>query len=454
MRKRVFVSLCLTFVFPALLLNTSLAQERLNLALDKCIEMALENNEQILKAQQGIVEAEGALTAARSDEYLQIDFTSSYQRAKRDSKFETKDYNGTLSADQLLLRFGELPKRVDEAQERYRQAGLALESAKIDVVGRIRRIFYDIVLIQDEIKEREILRDEIGKKRKRTEERVQKKLAVEIDLLGVELELARQDLRINELKRDLRVKRVELLQVIGANEEAEIQVSGELSDEEFVMENFIEVSMEYRVELKDLRGQIERQERIVREVIWELLPELRSSYRYKDTSINLEQEGKTWDTSLSYEKPIWEKEGGETPKRDKWELSFGLTFPIFDGFRVKGVMQEEEARLKKLTIELLQEEKQIRLEVRNAYQEVDNAKEKMDIQGKVLTLSRKTLERMEAIMETPVISQKYPHLAGITFDDVLRAREDYTDAQTSYFDQKRNYMLAREDLRQKMGIVE
>ena len=117
-------------------------------------------------------------------------------------------------------------------------------------------------------------------------------------------------------------------------------------------------------------------------------------------------------------------------------------------------MQEEEARLKKLTIELLQKEKQIRLEVRNAYQEVDNAKEKMDIQGKVLTLSRKTLERMEAIMETPVISQKYPHLAGITFDDVLRAREDYTDAQTSYFDQKRNYMLAREDLRQKMGIVE
>jgi outer membrane protein TolC len=121
---------------------------------------------------------------------------------------------------------------------------------------------------------------------------------------------------------------------------------------------------------------------------------------------------------------------------------------------VKGMMQSEEAILEKLKIEFLQKEKQIRLEVRNAYKEVANAKENMDIQEKMLTLSRKTLERMEAIMETPVISQKYPHLAGITFDDVLRAREDYADAQTTYFAQKRNYMEARENLRQKMGIIE
>jgi outer membrane protein TolC len=116
-------------------------------------------------------------------------------------------------------------------------------------------------------------------------------------------------------------------------------------------------------------------------------------------------------------------------------------------------MQEEKARLEKLRTELLQKEKQIRLEVRDANRNVANDKENMDIQNKVVTLRRKTLERMEAIMETPVISQKYPRLAGITFDDVIRAREDYTEAQKSYFAQKRNYMQAREDLRQKMGLA-
>jgi hypothetical protein len=81
-------------------------------------------------------------------------------------------------------------------------------------------------------------------------------------------------------------------------------------------------------------------------------------------------------------------------------------------------------------------------------------KELMDLRSAEVILRRKTLERMEAIMETPVISQKYPRLAGITFDDVIKARETYTDAQKSYFDQRLNYMLAREDLRRKMGIVE
>ena len=452
MRKLVSI-LCLTFMSHALLLDVSLGQEKLDLTLDECVEMALENNEQILKAKQSLAEVEGALMAARSDEYLQMDFTSWYQRAKHDNTFEMKDYKGTLNIEQLLLRFGGLPSRLDAAQERYRQVELAIQSTRIDVVSETRRIFYDIVLIQDEMKERKVLRDEIEKKRVRTEERVKKKLALELDLLDVELELARQELRINELKRDLRVKKMELLQAIGADEEAEISVSGELSDIGFTMDDCIGAAMLNRTELKDFRGQIERQERIVREVLWELLPEFRSSYRYKDTSIILDQEDRTWNTLLSYEKPIWKKEGGNTPERDKWEFSLGLSFPIFDGFRVKGIMQEEKARLEKLVIELRQKEKQIRLEARGAYQEVANAKENMDILEKVVILRRKTLERMEAIMDTPVISQKYPRLAGITFDDIIRAREEYTDAQRSYFAQKRNYMLAQENLRRKMGII-
>ena len=250
------------------------------------------------------------------------------------------------------------------------------------------------------------------------------------------------------------MRKTELLQAIGADEEADIDVSGELSHLQLTMDDCIAAAMANRTELKDLRGQIRRQERLTKEAYWELLPELTSSFRYKDTSLILQQKDKTWDTSLAYEKPIWEKEGGETPERDKWAFSFGLSFPIFDGGRVKGIREAEQARLEALRIELLRREKQIRLEVRKAYQDVADDKENMEILERRVTFRRETLERMEAIMETPVISQKYPHLAGITFDDVISAREEYTNAQKIYFDQKRNYMQARENLRQKMGIVE
>ena len=454
MQKSVFVVSCLILMFSALLLDVSFAQEKLNLTLDQCVKMTLENNEQILKARQELAEAEGILTTARSDEYLQLNFTSWYEQSKNDGNFETKDYNGTVSAEQLLLRFGEVPRRIDDAQERLRLAGLKVESARIDEVSNTRRIFYDIILIQDELKERKILRDEIDKKRARTADRVKERLALELELLDVELELSDQDLSINTLKRALRVRKTEILQAIGADEEADIDVSGELSDLGLTVDDCIAAAMASRTELKDLRGQINRQERLVKEAYWELLPELRSSYRYKDTSLILQQEERTWDALLAYEKPIWEKEDGITPERDKWAFSLGLSFPIFDGFRVKGIMEAEQARLAARRIELLRREKQVRLEVRKAYQGVADEKESMEIRERRVVFRRKTLERMEAIMETPVISQKYPHLAGITFDDIIRARENYTEAQKIYFDQKRKYMLARENLRQKMGVVE
>lgn len=450
MRERMFAFLCLAFIF-SFLSNASFAQAQIELTLDNCVKMAIEKNEEILKKKQALEEVKGALTAVRSDEYLQMNFTSWYERSKKDNKFETKDYNGTLRVEQLLMRFGALPKKLDEVQEQYRRAALDLQSARINIVSQTRRTFYDIILIRDEINERKLLRDEIEKKRARTAERVQQKIALELDLLGVELELAQQELRINELKRELRIKKVELLQIIGFDEGADFTLSGELPDTEFILEDCIKIALANRVELKDYKGLIERQERIVSEVYWELLPELRAKYRYKDTAMILTQEDKTWDTSISYENPIWEK---KTPERNKWEFSFGLSFPIFDGFRLKGIMQEEKARLEKLKLEAIQKEKQIRWEIRSAYEDVANKKENMDVQEKVVTVRRKTLESMEAIVETPIISQKYPRLAGITFDDVIRAREQYTEDQKSYFAKKQDYMMARENLLQKMGFVE
>ena len=44
MRKAVFItSLCLILIFPALLLNVSYAQGKLDLTLDNCVEMTLRN---------------------------------------------------------------------------------------------------------------------------------------------------------------------------------------------------------------------------------------------------------------------------------------------------------------------------------------------------------------------------------------------------------------------------
>ena len=121
---------------------------------------------------------------SKSDGYYLFDQTFS---KSLNGNLETKDYNGTVSAEQPLLRFGEVPKGIDDAQEYIRLVELNVESARIDAVSNTRRIFYDIILIQDELKERKILRDEIDKKRARTADRVNERLDLELELLDVEL---------------------------------------------------------------------------------------------------------------------------------------------------------------------------------------------------------------------------------------------------------------------------
>ena len=126
-------SILLLVLMLFLPLNSPFAQA--DLTIDRCVSMALRNNEQILKAEQALSEAKGTLTVVHSDEYFQMDFTTSYQRAKSGEDVESRAYNGTLRADQLLARFGGVPKRLDSAQEKYRTAELALQSARVDVGG-------------------------------------------------------------------------------------------------------------------------------------------------------------------------------------------------------------------------------------------------------------------------------------------------------------------------------
>ena len=103
MPKPVCVFLCLTLTF--VMLNLSLAQENLHLTLDQCVEMALRNDEEILKAEQTVAEAKAGLTVVRSDEYLQLNFTSWYDRAKHNNESETKSYNGTLEAEHPAMLY-------------------------------------------------------------------------------------------------------------------------------------------------------------------------------------------------------------------------------------------------------------------------------------------------------------------------------------------------------------
>ncbi len=274
-----------------------------------------------------------------------------------------------------------------------------------------------------------------------------------INVLNTELELAEQQREINELERSLDLDKTKLVQLTGEDELAEVEVIGNIPEAEYTLKKATKVALEYRLDLELLKGDIQRQERLLRETQWNRLLELGASFRYEDAKLALQKRNRTWDTVFSYDVPIWEKklEYDEPDQNDGWELRFNLGLSVFDGFRTKALKDHENAELERLRFRLRELEKEITLEVRNAYRAVASAKERVEIEQKVVHIRQENLRLIEALLETSQESEQY---RSLTFDDVIDARSAFTSAQRVFFQARRAYAQTKEELLKAMGVIE
>ena len=463
--KKIFV-----LIFLLCLPISLSAQGKLTLTLEKCVRLALKRNESVLQAQQALRKAEANLKIARSDQYPQIGLTGFYEQQKngegnvmdRQMEFrdgflypqqEYKDYRAAASFSQLLLRFGGVPDFLDNAQEDMRIARIDYERAEKEAAYAVRQVFYNILLTQEEIAERRKLEAAIKQKLQRVNERQKAGILLQINVLNTELELAEQQRDINELERSLDLDKMELVQLIGEDELSEVEVIGDIPEAEYTLEKATRLALENRLDLELLRGDIRRQERLVRETQWNRLLELGASFRYEDAKLAVQKRNRTWDTVFSYDAPIFQKEpeDDELDGNEGWELRFNLGLSVFDGFRTKAEKDHENAELSRLHFRLKELEKEIRLEVRNAYRAVASAKERMEIEQRVVQIRQENLRLIEALLETSQESEQY---RSLTFDDVIDARSAFTSAQRVFFQARRAHAQAKEELLRAMSVIE
>jgi outer membrane protein TolC len=455
------------------------AQGGLTLTVEKCIRLAIEHNESVLQAQQVLRQAEANLKIAQSDQYPQVSLTGFYEQWKNgegntmDSQIgfsnglyypqgEHKDYRASASFSQLLWRFGGMPDFLDNAQEEVRIARIDFERAQKEAVYVVRQVFYNILLTQEEIAERRKLEEAIKQKLQRVNERRKAGILLQINVLNTELELAEQQREINELERRLDLDKMQLVQLIGTDELAEVEIIGDIPESDYTLKKATQVALQNRLDLELLKGDIERQERLVKETQWDRLLELGASFRYDDAKLALQKRNRMWDTVFSYDAPIWKKEfeNGESDlstssiqpinQNERWEFRFNIGLSVFDGFRTKGLKDQEDAELTRLRFRLRELEKKITLEVRRAYQAVASAKERMEIEQRVVQIRQENLRLIEALLETSQESEQY---RSLTFDDVINARSAFTSAQRVFFQARRAYAQAKEELLKVMEVI-
>ena len=452
------------FIFFSIVSVVS-AQRLVSLQPARAIELALQNNEAVRKAEKVLERAKANLRLSKAVYLPQVGLTSEYQRQK-DGDIDERDYLTRAQMSVLLTQFGEIPAGLDAAQEEVRKAEIEYERAKKDSVHAVRSLWHNIILTQEEIKQRRAIEVELDKKLQGMKVKYEKKRIRYLSRLNTELELSEQRLALNELQRDLDVDTAELIRLVGLDPLAQVALSKTLPDDDITLNAAVEMALINSLDLRDLRGDIVRQERLAAETIWNRFPELSAEARYKDLHLLLEQHqpsvgarGRTWDAKALYDPVIFDQERDtssifETNPRtqDGWEVRFNLNIPLYDGKRTENLRSVELAELERLQLEYAEKAKLIRVAVRRDYHAVANAKERMEIEAERLNIREQQLRTIEQILDE--VRFDIPGYQGLTFNDAFQAQAQFTEAQRVFYQVRRDYAQAKEKLRETMEWIE
>ena len=457
MNKRLTaLALCLFFSIA----GAVSAQRLVSLRPARAIELALENNEAVKKAEKVLERAKANLRVSKAVYLPQVGLTGEYQRQK-DGDIDERDYLTRAQASMLLAQFGEIPQGLDDAQEDVRKAEIEYERAKKERVYAVRGLWHNIILTQEEIEERGAIAVELEKKLKGTQIKQAEKRIRFLSQLNTELELSEQQLALNELQRQLDVDTAELTSLTGLDPLARVILSQPILDDDVTLEAAVELALANSLDLHDLQGDILRQGRLAEETIWNRFPELSAEARYKDLHVLLEQheQNQTWDAKALYDPLILDRERDvpslfETNPRtqDGWEVRFNFNIPLYDGNRTKNLRSVELAELERLQLAYVEKTKSIRVEVRRDYRAVANAKERMEIEEKRVRIFELQLRTMERVLDE--VTVEIPGYQSVTYNDAFQAQTQFTEAQRVYYQARRDYAKAKERLRETMQWIE
>ena len=463
MNKRLtkVLAICLFFTIGSVVS----AQQLVILQPARAIELALQNNEAVKKAEKVVERAKANLRVSKAIYLPQVGVTGEYQRQK-DGDIDERDYLTRAQASMLLVQFGEIPEGLDAAQEDVRKAEIEYERSKKQSVHDVRNLWNNIVLTQEEIRERRAIEVELNKKLKGTQIKHAEKRIPFLSRLNTELELSEQQLALNELQRRLDVDTAELIRLTGLDPLAQVTLSDPLPEDDLTLENAVELALANNLDLRDLQGNMVRQERLAAETIWNRFPELSAEARYKDLHVLLDQHepsvgarGQTWDATALYDPVILDRERDASsifqtrPRtQDGWEVRFNFNIPLYDGNKTKHLRAVEIAELERLQLEYIETTKSIRVEVRRAYRAVANAKERAEIEETRVRIFEQRLRTIERVLDE--VTVEIPGYQNMTYNDAFQTQAQFTEAQRVFYQARRDYAKAKEHLRETMQWIE
>jgi len=410
------------------------------LSLADCLNIALQQNGTILKANSDLEAQQGVVVQTRAVALPQLTAGGQYKDTERSSienfpnapTTPDQNWNANIQLVQSVYEGGKLVAAFKAATATKKQAIAQFQTTRDDTLLAVRLAYYDVLLAAQQIIVNQasvvLLQQELEDQQRRYDAGTVPKLNV----LRAEVALANQRPALIQAQNSYRTSKNNLCNLLGYNlprevwEDVPLNLTDKLDAAPYAVDlpTAIQQALDRRTELVALRQTAELQR----------LNIINAKAGYKpNLSIFA---GYTW-INAQFSPPV-----ELDHSIDGYNVGAQLSWDIFDGMLTHGKVIQARANYDKSRTDLDDRGRQIELEVRTSYSDFIMAREVLESQTKVQEEAEEALREAKARADAGTGTQL----------DVLDAQTSLTQARTTEVQALHDYDAARARLERAVGM--
>ena len=425
----------------------SFAQEELS--LEKAIEIALHKNSTLQKNLYGLEGYESNVLASYGNflptfgagagwnwtrsEGVGIEFVGGTP-IEISSSTESRSYSAGVSGSWQLFDGLSNFATLSQSQNDLESAKLSLDRLKQDIVFQTTSLYYDIISAQKllAVKDDNLKWNE--KNLETIKERNKLGAATLADVYQQQVATGNAELQIITTQNQLEVAKNNLLFYLGLDVLQEFKFDDKLSKEESDVLGS-DLSADYE-KIAELVGQA-----------------LNSRSDYKSAQLNLEsaedgvtiaQSGHWFSLSASGSYTLSGTQISTIDDLKRTQVGLSLSIPIFSGWSVSNRVQFAEVNVKTKEIELLDLERNIKLDLQTTFLDLQAAHKGLKVSENNVKFAEENLR----------IEQEKYSLGSGKLLDVLIANSNYTTALSDLINAQYSYIVLSEKLKYNLGVLD
>ncbi|ORU00961.1 outer membrane efflux protein [Anaerovibrio sp. JC8] len=408
--------------------------ETMDVNIDDCIKMAMENNHTVKSSIDDYDAALWARHAARRQHGPKLNWTSAAQRVGGrgyDKIHVNALYSNTVAVSMPIYSGGQLEGSIKAADLSLDASELSVEATKQNIKAKTQSAYYNALNCRNQIKVNQDAVKNLTEHLKNVNAQFDAGTVAKSDVLASQVQLSNAQLSLLSAQNNYDVAIATLNNVVGLSSGTELNLKDELGyvPYEISLEQCSEYAQQNRPDILAAEYKVK----------------IAEAQRDVAASGNLPKVNATVSKTITGETPFSEDDGPAEAfsSQNTWYAGIGISWDIFDNNVTQAKVKQAKAAIEKAKEAALEARDTGDLEVRTAYLNLTSAEKSIDTAKVAVEKARDDYK---------IAQVRYSAGVGTNLD-VMDAEEKLVAAQSKYYNTLYQYNSSKAALDRAMGIM-